>query len=109
MQQRDELDELLQTRVDERELNDALGYGIVLGLALVIGIVALPAVIFAALLYAIIVYGVKKNWILFLLLPVGLIGLLHITGADQWVSILGFLNWLGISFLTDLAVNHLNG
>lgn len=109
MQQRDELDELLQTRVDERELNDALGYGIVLGLALVIGIVALPAVIFAALLYATIVYGVKKNWILFLLLPVGLIGLLHITGADQWVSILGFLNWLGISFLTDLAVNHLNG
>lgn len=100
-------DEQLLRGKSEEEAK-TIGQVVLAALGVVVACFALFSLIAGVLIYLFSVFGVKKNWILYVLLPIALFGLLVIHGTGEWLSILGFMSWIQIPFFAPLAEQHLN-
>lgn len=100
-------DQLLQGKGTDEEAK-TVGQVVIALIGLVAACFTLFALIAAALFYVGVVFGIKKKWILYTLLPVAVFGLLIIHGANEWMAFLGFMSWLQIPWVTPLAEEYLN-
>ncbi|WP_336766147.1 TraM recognition domain-containing protein [Paenibacillus sp. USHLN196] len=107
MQRSADDDQLLQGRGTDEEAK-TVGQIAIAVIGLVAACFTLFALIAAALIYVGAVFGIKKKWILYTLLPMAAFGLLIIHGAHEWMALLGFMSWLQIPYVTPLAEEYLN-
>lgn len=103
---RNDADDLLQSPGgDDQKI---VGYIVLAGAGILLACIALPGLILAAILYWAAVFWIQRNWILYALLPLEFVGLLILHGTQEWLSILGFLSWLRLPYITALAEEYLN-
>ena len=107
MQRSADDDQLLQGRGNDEEAR-TVGQIAIAVIGLAAACITLFALIAAALIYVGVVFGIKRKWILYTLLPVAVFGLLIIHGTNEWLALLGFMSWLEIPFVTPLAEEYLN-
>lgn len=107
MQRSADDDQLLQGRGNDEEAR-TVGQIAIAVIGLVAACFTLFALIAAALFYVGVVFGIKRKWILYTLLPVAVFGLFIIHGTNEWMALLGFMSWLEIPFVTPLAEEYLN-
>ena len=107
MQRSADDDQLLQGRGNDEEAR-TVGQIAIAVIGLVAACFTLFALIAAALIYVGVVFGIKRKWILYTLLPVAVFALFIIHGTNEWMALLGFMSWLEIPFVTPLAEEYLN-
>ncbi|SEP33403.1 TraM recognition domain-containing protein [Paenibacillus sp. OK076] len=108
MQRSADDDQLLQGGRGTEEEAKTVGQIAIAMIGLVAACFTLFALIAAALLYVGVVFGIKRKWILYTLLPVAVFGLLIIHGTHEWMALLGFMSWMQIPYITPLAEEYLN-
>lgn len=102
-------EELLQGSSSKQEEEAKfIGEIIIFALLFVASCLLLTSIIAAILIYVGAIFGLKRKWVLYTLIPLALCGILIVTGTHEWISVLGFLSLINIPYLTEATEKYLN-